>query len=59
MAPEVRRTGLASALVRAVFEHCVEEYDEGVMAIVVEDLAALQKIAPPTRRHSLFARLLD
>jgi hypothetical protein len=58
MAPEVRRTGLTSALLRAIFEHCVEGYDEGVMAIVVEELAALQRIAPPTRRHALFARLL-
>lgn len=59
MAPSVRGTGLTSALIRAVFEHCVEEYDEGVMAIVVDDLAALQKIAPPTRRYALFGRRLD
>jgi GNAT superfamily N-acetyltransferase len=59
MAPDVRRTGLASALVRSVFEHCVEGYEEGVIAIVVEDLAALQKVGPPTRRYALFGRLLD
>ena len=58
MAPEVRRTGLVSALLRALFEHCVQEYADGVMAIVVEELVALQRIAPPTRRHALFARLL-
>jgi hypothetical protein len=59
MAPDVRRAGLASALVRVLFEHCVEEYEEGVIAIVVQDLSALQKIAGPTRRYALFGRPLD
>jgi len=58
-APEVRRTGLASALMRAAFEHCVAEYEEGVLAVIVEELGALQKIGPPTRHYALFARVLD
>jgi hypothetical protein len=58
MAPGVRRTGLVGALVRAAFEHCVEQYEEGVMAIVVDGLAALQRVAPATRRYTLFGRQL-
>ncbi|MGB2716275.1 MAG: hypothetical protein WBC51_18980 [Vicinamibacterales bacterium] len=59
MAADVRKTGLVSALIRAAFEHGVEEYQEGVMAIVVDDLAALQRVAPATRRYTLFGRTLD
>jgi hypothetical protein len=58
MSPGVRRTGLVGALARAAIEHCVEEYEEGVMAIVVGGLAALQRIAPATRRYTLFGRPL-
>ena len=59
MAPGVRKTSLVSALVRATFEHAVEVYEEGVMAIVVDGLAALQRVAPATRRYTLFGRTLD
>ena len=58
MAPGVRRTGLVAALVRAAFEHCVEHYEESVMAIVVDGLAALQRVAPATRHYTLFGRQL-
>jgi hypothetical protein len=59
LAPGARRTGLVSALVRAAFEHCIEEYEEGVMAILVDDLTALQRVAPATRWYTLFGRPLD
>jgi hypothetical protein len=59
LAPEVRRTGLIAALMRAVFGHCVEEYAEGVIAIVVENFAALQKVGAPTRRYALYGRPID
>jgi hypothetical protein len=55
----VRRTGLIAALMRAVFGHCVEEYAEGVIAIVVENFAALQKVGAPTRRYALYGRPID
>jgi GNAT superfamily N-acetyltransferase len=58
-APDARHTGLASALLRAAIEHCVEEYEEAVIAIVVEELSALQKLGAPTRRYALFGRSID
>jgi len=57
-APDARRTGVASALLRAAFEHCVENYDEGVLAVIVQELRSLQKIGAPTRRYALYGRQL-
>jgi GNAT superfamily N-acetyltransferase len=57
-APEVRRTGIASALLRTPIENCVEHYEQGVFAIVVQELGALQKLGPPTRRYALYGRPL-
>jgi hypothetical protein len=55
----VRGSGLASALIRAVFQHCADDYEEGVIAIVVRELSGLQRIGPPTRQYALFARQID
>jgi hypothetical protein len=59
MAPEVRRTGLASALLRVSIEHCVEHYEEGVFAFTTQDIAAISKLGSVRRRYALFARQLD
>jgi hypothetical protein len=59
MAPDARRSGLASVLLRALFQHCADEYEEGVMALVVPELSGLQRIAAATRHYVLFARQID
>jgi GNAT superfamily N-acetyltransferase len=57
-APEARKTGVASALLRAAIQHCVDNYDEGVLSIIVQELRSLQKIGAATRRYALYGRQL-
>ena len=56
LSPEARGSGLVSAMLRAVFQHCVDEYAEGVLAPMVPELTPLQKIGSPTRRYALYGR---
>jgi hypothetical protein len=59
LAREARGHGVAMWFVRNVIEDCVRRYAKGVIALVIEDLRALKKIAPPTREYVLFGRRLD
>jgi hypothetical protein len=59
LAREARGRGIAMWFVRNVIEDCVRRYAKGVIALVIEDLRALKKIAPPTREYVLLGRGID
>ena len=58
MAKEARGRGLAMWLLRWLYEGCIAHYQEGVIALAVENFAAHKKVAPVSREYALYARTL-
>ena len=59
LSPEARGLGLAGWVVRRMFEHCADDYGEGIAALIVQDFRPLRQVAPATREYALFERSLD
>jgi hypothetical protein len=59
LTPEARGTGVVGWLTREMLQYCADNYQEGVMAVIVQEWGALQKVAPATRAYALYARQLD
>jgi hypothetical protein len=59
MAKEARGRGVAMWLLRWLYEGCIAHYQEGIIALAVENFVVHKKVAPVSREYALYARSLD